>query len=341
MPLPPLIQQGFIAYGTFVSTGGELGVNLQCGAHFTWALGRWFPAFFVLLMTTMCEFFCTQVDINRTVRDIDVDNIAIPQQADGTAGSGFRRAVTNRQTRGTAGEAAVGQQRTGFAQTLGFQVRGRVQHFLHTRATFRTFVADNDDITGFYFIGQNAFYRIVLAFKDFRLALEYQNGFIHTGGFYHAAIQCDVAVQNRQAAFFRIGAFQITDTAVFTVAVQRWPTGALAECGLGRDTSRTGFIELHHLFARVAHDVPLIQRFFHGFAVNGWQVIVQQTGAVDFTQNTHDATGTVYVFHMVQRRVWRHFTQLRNHPRQTVDVFQIEVALSFLSRSQQVQNGVG
>src|SRR5690606_40573381 len=122
MPLPPLIQQGFIAYRTFVGAGGELGVNLQRGAHFTWTLGRWFPAFFVLLVTTVGEFFRTQVDINRTVRDIDVDNIAIPQQTNSTAGSSFRRAVTNRQTRGTAGEAAVGQQRTGFAQTFGFQV---------------------------------------------------------------------------------------------------------------------------------------------------------------------------------------------------------------------------
>src|SRR5690606_11782765 len=185
------------------------------------------------------------------------------------------------------------------------------------------------------------FYRIVLAFEDFRLTLEYQNGFIHTGGFYHTAIEGDVAVQNRQAAFFRIGVFDITDTAVFTVAVQRWPTGALAERSLGRDTGRISLVELHNLFARGAHDVPLIQRFLHGFAVNGRQVAVQQAGAVDFTQNTHDATGTVYVFHMVQRRVWRHFTQLRHHPRQTVDVFQVEVALGFLSRSQQVQNGVG
>src|SRR5690606_9272158 len=266
---------------------------------------------------------------------------AIPQQANSTAGCGFRRAMTNRQTRGTAGEAAVGQQCTGFAQPLGFQVRGRVQHFLHARATFRAFVTDNDDITGNHFIGQNTFYRIALAFEDFRLALEYQNGFIHTGGFYHAAIQCDVAVQNRQAACFRIGVFDITDTAVFAVAVRRWPTGALAECSLGRDTGRTSLVELHNLFAWVAHDVPLIQRFFHGLAVHGRQVIVQQSGAVDFTQNTHDATGTVYVFHMVQRRVWRHLTQLRNHPRQTVDVVQVEVALSFLSRSEQVQNGVG
>src|SRR5690606_21230877 len=111
-----------------------------------------------------------------------------------------------------------------------------------TRATFRAFVADNDDITSFYFIGQNAFYRIVLAFEDFRLTLEYQNGFIHTGGFYHAAIQCDVAVQNRQAAFFRIGAFQITDTAVFTVAVQCRPAGTLTERSLGRDTGRTSLV---------------------------------------------------------------------------------------------------
>src|SRR5690606_29572988 len=99
MPLPPLIQQGFIAYRTFVGAGGELGVNLQRGAHFTWTLSHWFPAFFVLLMTTMRQFFSTQVDINRTVRDIDIDDIAVPQQANGTAGSCFRRAVTNRQTR--------------------------------------------------------------------------------------------------------------------------------------------------------------------------------------------------------------------------------------------------
>src|SRR5690606_37043716 len=107
-----------------------------------------------------------------------------------------------RQARGTAGEAAVGEQGAGFAQAFGFQVGRRVEHFLHARAAFRTFVANDDDVTFLHFVGEDAAHSTILAFEDLRVAFENVDRLIHTGGFHHTTVEGDVAVQHGQAAFF-------------------------------------------------------------------------------------------------------------------------------------------
>jgi hypothetical protein len=117
--------------------------------------------------------------------------------------------VADRQARSAAGEAAVGEQGAGFAQAFGFQVRGRVQHFLHARAAFRAFVADDDDVAGLHFVGEDAAHGAVLAFEDLRVAFEHVDRLVHAGGLHHAAVQGDVAVQHGQAAFLRIGVLEL------------------------------------------------------------------------------------------------------------------------------------
>ena len=129
------------------------------------------------------------------------------------------------QTRGAARETAVGQQGAGFAQAFGFQVRRRVQHLLHARAAFRAFVTDDHDVTGLHFISQNAAHGAVLAFKDLGVAFEHVDRLVNTGGFHHATVQRDVAVQHGQATFLRVGVLDTADAAVFTVVVQGVPAG--------------------------------------------------------------------------------------------------------------------
>ena len=57
---------------------------------------------------------------------------------------------------GAAGEAPVGEQRAGFTQPFGFQVRRRVQHLLHAGAAFRTFVSNDDHVARDNLVGENA-----------------------------------------------------------------------------------------------------------------------------------------------------------------------------------------
>jgi hypothetical protein len=67
------------------------------------------------------------------------------------------RDVADRQARGAAGEAAVGDQGAGLAQSLRFQVAGRIEHLLHAGSAARAFVADQHHVAGLHDLaGQDA-----------------------------------------------------------------------------------------------------------------------------------------------------------------------------------------
>src|SRR5690606_16715376 len=218
--------------------------------------------------------------------------------------------VADGQPGSTAGETTIGEQRTGFAQAFGFQVRGWVEHFLHARAAFRTFVANDDDVAFLHFVGEDAAYRTVLAFIDFRGAFEDVDRLIHTGSLHHAAIHGDVAVKHGQAAFLGIGMLDAADAAFGAIQVQARPAGALAEGGLGRDTGRAGLEELVHRGVIGLGDVPLGDGLGHGPAVHGGHVGVQQAATGQLAENGEDSTGAVHVFHVVLLDIRRNLAQL-------------------------------
>jgi hypothetical protein len=110
--------------------------------------------------------------------------------------------VANRQARGAAGEAPIGQQCTRFAQALGLDVAGGVEHFLHAGAAFGAFVTHDHHIARLDLVGQDVGHGFVLAFNHMGRAFKHQNGIVHPGGFDHAAVQGDVAHQHGQATFF-------------------------------------------------------------------------------------------------------------------------------------------
>src|SRR3546814_2989542 len=83
--------------------------------------------------------------------------------------------MANRQAGRAAGEAAVGDQGAGLAQSLRLQIAGRIQHLLHARAAARTLVADQHDLAGLDLAGENARDGIVLDFEDMRRAGELQD----------------------------------------------------------------------------------------------------------------------------------------------------------------------
>jgi hypothetical protein len=78
----------------------------------------------------------------------DVDRYAVAgfDQADSAALFGFRRDMADREARRAAGEAAVGDQRADFPESLRLEVAGGIEHFLHAGAAARTLVADDDAI---------------------------------------------------------------------------------------------------------------------------------------------------------------------------------------------------
>src|SRR5690606_15769123 len=120
-------------------------------------------------------------------RDVDVDDVAILHQTDSAAGGSLRRDVTDGETRGTAGEAAIGDQGALFAQPHGLEIGGGIEHLLHAGAALGPFVADHYHFTGLDCAIQNAGNRRVLALEYPCRATEAEVLVIHAGRFYDGA----------------------------------------------------------------------------------------------------------------------------------------------------------
>ncbi len=95
-----------------------------------------------------------------------------------------------------------------------------------------------------------------MAFKDPRRSGELVHTFIDPGGFDHATVLRQIAIEDGQAALLAVSVFDGTDAALSPIAVQRGPTGGLAERGLGRDAGWTGLIEFGDRGIIVLHDIP-------------------------------------------------------------------------------------
>jgi hypothetical protein len=141
---------------------------------------------------------------------------------------------------------------------------------------------------------------------------EAQVGIIDTGGFHDAALLRDVAEKHGQSAILRIGVLLVADAAAGAVQVQGRVAAALRERHLGRHSARRGAVEVVHRLVGVALDVAAVQLFAHARVEHGRAVTMDQAGAVQFTEDGHDAAGAMHVFHVVLLRRRRHFGQAGN-----------------------------
>src|ERR1700683_4842057 len=95
-----------------------------------------------------------------------------------------------------ARESAVGDQRDLAAETLADDGARRTQHFAHTGPALRAFVADHDDVAGFYLAAEDPLQRVLLRVEDARPAGEAQSLF--ACNFCNGALRREIAVQNHQ-----------------------------------------------------------------------------------------------------------------------------------------------
>ena len=287
------------------------------------------------------QFLIADQHVDAAVRDVNADAVTVLHQANRATSGRLGRAVANRQARGAAGKAPIGQQCTRLAQALALDVAGGVEHFLHAGAAFGAFVAHDDHIARLDLVAQDVGHGLVLAFNHVGRAFKYQNGIIHPGGFHHATIQGDVAHQDGQTAFFAESVLVRADAAQGTVQIQAGPAGTLAKGHLRGNATGAGFEEGVYGLILGAHHVPLRQGFAQGLGVHGGHIGVQFARALQLTQDGKNATGAVYVFHVVFLGIGRDLAQLRNHAREAVDVLHGEGDLRLLRNGQQVQDGVG
>src|SRR5215208_1973332 len=93
---------------------------------------------------TFGEFGVSQFYVKCPDDGVDFDDVAVPQQRDRPANSGFGPDMADTEPSGSAREATVGDQRDLAAHALPGQRRRGREHFPHAGAASRPLVADDD-----------------------------------------------------------------------------------------------------------------------------------------------------------------------------------------------------
>ncbi len=258
------------------------------------------------------QFLVGEIDADAAAGDVDLDAIAFLDQADGAALGGFGRDVADGQAGGAAGETTIGDQGTGLAEPLGFEIAGGVEHLLHAGPALRAFVADDDHVAGLDAVAEDGFDGGLLAFEDARRAAEHEAGFIDPGGLDHAAVDGDVAEQHRQSAILAVGVFDVADAAVLTVEIEAVPALVLAEGLLGRHIAGGGLVELDHRRVIGLAHIPLLQRSGEAVGVDHLYITMQQAPPVQLAEKGHHTTGAMYIFHVVELGAGGDLAQVRH-----------------------------
>src|SRR5690606_34389807 len=113
---------------------------------------------------------------------------------------------------------------------------------------------------GFHHAARDAGRSRVFAFEDDGRARELQRGRIDAGRLHHAAIGSEIAEQHSEPAVLRVGMGAVAYAAGDAVEVELVPALVLRERGLGRHAAGGRAEEGLDLLARVAADVPLLER---------------------------------------------------------------------------------
>ena len=127
--------------------------------------------------------------------------------------------MANRKTRCATREAAVGNQSTSLVQVLRLEVRGRVEHLLHTRTSLGALVADNDNVASLHRAIQNAVHSLLLRLKYLCLTTELHQLLRYASSLHDATLAGDVASEHCQASVAEVGVVEVADATLCVVGV--------------------------------------------------------------------------------------------------------------------------
>ena len=246
------------------------------------------------------------------------------------------------QARGPAGEAAIGDERALRAEPGALEVGGRVEHLLHAGSALRALVADDDDVALLDLLREDHLDGLLLGLGDPRRTGEVPLVLGHAGGLDDAAVGGEVAREDRQSPFARVGVLDGTDATVLGVGVEAGPSVRRGE-GLGRAHATRGGVEelLGPVGGGAGADVPVGEPLVELRAVHGADAGVEHAAPMELTEDRRDAPGAVDVLHVEVGAVRRHLDEARRHPGEGVDVVLVEVDARLLRRGEQVEDRVG
>ena len=128
--------------------------------------------------------------------------------------------MTDTQSGCTTTETTVRNQSTFFSKMTGFNIRGRIQHFLHTWATFGTFIRNDHYITTHHLASEDTLTSCLLRIKHFSRSRKLPDTCIHACCFHDTAILSYISFQYCQTTIFTISMFQVTDTPFGTICIK-------------------------------------------------------------------------------------------------------------------------
>ena len=100
-------------------------------------------------------------------------------------------------------------------------------------------------------------------------------------------------------------------------------------------------IEFGNAFIIGTANVPTVKRFCYRFRMNRPALIIDQAAAIQLSENAHNATGAMDIFHMHIGDRWCHFAQDGHTAGQAINILHGEVNAAFMRGSEQMQDRVG
>ena len=204
---------------------------------------------------------------------------------------------------GSSGETAIGDQCYRRSKSHTCDGRGRIQHLSHTRAALRTFVADDNNITGNDLTALDCLDGIFFTIEDSCRA-----GVLHhlrndCGTLNNRSVRSQVTLKDSQSASLHIRIIHRSD----------------------------------HL--RIQIDC-ILDGLADGHAINGHALGIDQTDIREFLHNGIDTTCLVQVFH-VGRTCRCQMAEVRGLLRDGICEGDIEIKTDLMSNRGQMQHGVG
>src|SRR5215472_4084315 len=218
--------------------------------------------------------------------------------------------MADRQAGAGSRKASVGDEGAGAGQPHRLDQTSGHEHLLHTRPAAWALIAHDHDIARLDDAPLDRRRGVVLALEDAGAPAERQEGGVDPGRLYDAAVARQVAAEDGEPTILAVRVRYIADAAFGPIEIERVVVGVLAEGAEAHHARRRGTVELAHLVARRALHVPAGERIRERLAQDVFHGRVEQPGALELTQDAHDAAGSVHVFRVVARRGRRHLAEM-------------------------------
>ena len=186
--------------------------------------------------------------------------------------------MSDTQATGTTRETAIGNQRTFLAKMHALNIRGGIQHLLHTRTTLWSLVSNHYAIATFYFTSKNSFAGILLRIEHNSRTFEVPKSFIYTCSLYYAAILGDISKENSETAVLCIGVLKVADTAIGTISIECAPLLRLRAHLSRESVARCSLIDAISLSIHITvNNTVFLHSLTKRHAIHTWSRAIDKT----------------------------------------------------------------